>query len=163
MKSFRRRGGIDLERELRANRPEPRPEFVAMISDRVERTRSRSYARVRIAFGAALTAGLLAAVASIGGVGIAASSVHAVAKSVIRITHTSHPRAVPLSSAGAQYGEKVKLCYKGKVISVPKSQENHFRNKGAGSVSQSAKVGSKCSNFRSGKKGRKHGAPAFTG
>ena len=133
-----------------------------MISDRVERVRSRG--RVRIAFGAALTAGLLAAVASIGGVGIAASSVHKVAKSVIRVTHTSHPRVVNQSSAGDQYGEgKVKLCYKGKVISVPKSQENHFRNKGAGSVSQGAKVGSKCSNFRSGKKGRKHGAPAFTG
>jgi hypothetical protein len=164
LKSFRRRRGIDLDQELRASRPEPRPEFVAMISDRVERARSRSHGRVRIAFGAGLTAAMLAAVASVGGVGFAASSAQKVAKSVIRITHTSHPRVVNRSAAGDQYpSAKVKLCYNGRVISVPKSQETRYRNKGAGSVSQTAKVGSKCSNFRPSKKNRKHGAPAFTG
>ena len=32
MKSFRRRRGIDWERELRTSRPEPRSELVAMIT-----------------------------------------------------------------------------------------------------------------------------------
>ena len=162
MKSFRRRRGIDLEQELRTNRPEPRPEFVAMISDRVERTRSRSYARVRIAFGAGLTAAMLAAVASVGGVGFAASSVHKVAKSVIRITHTSHPRVVSNTAAGDQY-RKVKVCHKGKVIQINESALSAHLAHGDKQVSNSAKTGSKCSAFRAGKKGRRHGAPSFTG
>jgi hypothetical protein len=160
LKSFRRQRGIDLEHELRAGRPEPRPEFLAMIGERVAEGRSRTHGRVRIAFGAALTAGMLAAVAAVGGVGFAASSVHKVAKSVVRITHTSHPRVVNGTSAANQYNRNVNVCYKGKVITIKESQLPSFRAKGAKVTS--AKKGSKCA-FRANKKGRRHGAPAFTG
>ena len=157
MKSFRRRRGIDLERELRAKRPEPRPELVAMISEKIERAPRRQ--GVRIAFGAALTAAMLAAVAAVGGVGLAASSVHTVAKSVIRITHTSQPRAVNKSSAADQY-RKVRVCHKGKVIEISESAlPAHLRH---GDYVTTAPKGSSCA-FAAGKGGRKPGAPAFTG
>jgi hypothetical protein len=165
LKSFRKRQGIDLERELRSSRPEPRPEFVAMIGDRVAGSRSRR-SPVRVAVGAALTAAMLAAVAAVGGVGYAASAAQDVAKTVVRVTHVSHPRVINTSaanatSAAAQYGAPmVKVCYKGRVIQIPRSQLKKFKNRGAKVTS--GKVGSKCS-FRAGRKGRQHGAPAFTG
>ena len=132
-----------------------------MISARVERVRSRG--RVRLAFGAALTAGMLAALASVGGVGFAASSVHQVAKSVIRITHTNHPRVINRTAAGDQYGRKVKVCHKGHVISISESALPAHKAHGDQVVSQDAKVGSKCGQFRAGNAGRRGGAPAFTG
>ena len=159
MKSFRKRQGIDLERELRSSRPEPRPEFVAMIGDRVAGSRTRR-SSVRVAVGAALTAAMLAAVAVVGGVGYAASAAQDVAKTVVRVTHTSHPRVINNTAAADQYPNLVKVCYKGRVIQIPRSQLKKFQNRGA-KVS-SGKVGSKCS-FRAGRKGRQHGAPAFTG
>jgi hypothetical protein len=159
LKSFRKRQGIDLERELRSSRPEPRPEFVAMIGDRVAGSRSRR-SPVRVAVGAALTAAMLGAVAAVGGVGYAASAAQDVAKTVVRVTHTSHPRVINNTAAADQYPNLVKVCYKGRVIQIPRSQLKKFQNRGA-KVS-SGKVGSKCS-FRAGRKGRRHGAPAFTG
>ena len=159
MKSFRKRQGIDLERELRSSRPEPRPEFVAMIGDRVAGSRSRR-SPVRVAVGAALTAAMLAAVAAVGGVGYAASAAQDVAKTVVRVTHVSHPRVVKNTAAADQYPDLVKVCYKGRVIQIPRSQLKKFKNRGAKVTS--GKVGSKCS-FRAGRKGRQHGAPAFTG
>jgi hypothetical protein len=161
VKRFLRQRRIDLERELRAQRPEPRPELVTMISGRVERSRSRG--RVRLAFGAALTAALLVAVASVGGVGFAASSANQVAKSIIRITHTSHPRVVNRTAAGDQYGRKVKVCHKGHVISISESALPAHKAHGDQVVSNDAKVGSKCGQFRAGKAGRRGGAPTFTG
>jgi hypothetical protein len=154
---------MDVERELRANRPEPRAELVSMISERIARTPRRSHAGFRVAFGAGLTAGLLAAVAAVGGVGFAASSVHQVAKSVIRITHTSHPRVVNNNTSAADQYRKVKVCHKGKVITISESALPAHKAHGDQQVSNSAKNGSKCSNFRARKKGRRHGAPAFTG
>ena len=151
---------MDVERELRSSRPEARPELVSMISERIERTPRRSYAGFRIAFGAGLTAGLLAAVATVGGVGFAASSATKVAKSVIRITHTSHPRVVNHSSAADQY-RKVKVCHKGKVIEVSEASVPTHRAHGD-KIGVSGKPGSKCS-LQARKKGRRHGAPAFTG
>jgi hypothetical protein len=139
LKSFRRRRGIDLERELRTNRPEPRPELVAMISEKIDRAPRRQ--GVRIAFGAALTAAMLAAVAAVGGVGFAASSVQKVAKSVIRITHTSQPRTINKSSAADQY-RKVRVCHKGKVIEISENAlPAHLKH---GDYVTTAPKGSKC-------------------
>ena len=159
LKSFRKRQGIDLERELRSSRPEPRPEFVAMIGDRVAGSRSRR-SPVRVAVGAALTAAMLAAVAVVGGVGYAASAAQDVAKTVVRVTHVSHPRVIHNTAAADQYPNFVNVCYKGRVIRINTNQLKKFKAKGA-KVTK-AKVGSKCS-LRKGRKGRRHGNPAFTG
>lgn len=160
MKSFRKRRGIDLEQELRAGRPEPRPELLAMIGERVDGARSRGNGRVRIAFGAGLTAAMLAAIATVGGVGYASSAAHKVAKSVVRISHVSRPRVVSNTSAADQYGRKVNVCHKGKVITISESALAGHR--AHGDKVTTAKKGSKCQ-FKANRKGRRRGAPAFTG
>ena len=162
MKSFRKRQGIDLERELRSNRPEPRPEFLAMIGERVDGSRGRR-SPVRVAVGAALTAAMLAAVAAVGGVGYAASAAHTVAKTVVRVSHTSHPRVVNNTAAANQYNTKVKVCHKGHVVTISKSALASHLAHGDKQVSTSAKSGSKCNAFKPTRKSRRHGAPAFTG
>ena len=162
MKSFRRRRGDSLERELRDTRPEPRPEFLAMLGERVDSARNRSYGRVRVAFGAALTAALLVAVASVGGVGYGASAAHKVAKTVIRISHTHHPRVAKNTAAANQYPRTVKVCFQGRVQEIQESDLASFQARGAKLVSASAVVGSNCA-LKAGAKHRKKGRPAFTG
>jgi hypothetical protein len=80
---FERREGSDLERRLRRNRPEPRPEFLAMLSDRIEdRPRRRREASIRIVLVGAVTAVMLVAMSAVGGLAYAASAVQSVAKDV---------------------------------------------------------------------------------
>ena len=88
MNSFFKRGkDSELERELRRNRPQPRDEFVQMLSNRVEReSRLRRSLRSRIAGVAVASAVMLAAVGAFGGIGYAANGVKDVvnvAKSVV--------------------------------------------------------------------------------
>jgi hypothetical protein len=80
---FERRQGSDLERQLRRNRPEPRPEFLAMLSDRIEdRPRHRRGASMRLVLVGAVTAVMLVAMSAVGGLAYAGSSVRSVAKDV---------------------------------------------------------------------------------
>jgi hypothetical protein len=63
----------DLEARLRAERPEPRPEFVRAVAAGIDAApRRRSY---RLAFAAALTALAIAAFGAVGGLGYAAKAV----------------------------------------------------------------------------------------
>ena len=86
MRSWRKRHeGSDLEAELRAARPEPAPEFVHRLEARVRhngRTRAGAF---RVAFVGALTTVMLLALAAVGGVGYASSSVSDAVVSVKRV------------------------------------------------------------------------------
>jgi len=118
MKSFWRRDD-DLERELRAQRPEPRPEFLSALESRIHGDRYRRPARsLRLGLAGVLTAGMLVALAGFGGLSYAASGVtHAVTSAVHVVAPVHH--ATPsskLSSAMVQY--QVQMCYHGHTISV---------------------------------------------
>jgi hypothetical protein len=113
----------DLERRLRRGRPEPREDFVQSLAERVRDDRQRSHGRaLRVAFAGALTAAMLAALASVGGLGYAAGS----AKSAWHVvTHKATHKAANRdqsrllrTSAAFQYGGKALICHKGRTISV---------------------------------------------
>jgi hypothetical protein len=70
---FKRARSFDLEGELRADRPRPRPDFLSSLATEIrgERRQSRS-SSFRIAFAAGLSALILVAMAALGGLGYAA-------------------------------------------------------------------------------------------
>jgi hypothetical protein len=120
----RRHEPFDLEAELRTSRPEPSPEFVRRLETRVRndgRTRAGS---LRVAFVGALTAVMLLAVASVGGVGYASSAAGDAVVSVKRVVSPTDRvvRVLTRSAAIDQYGpkkqakkaKKVKKAKKGK-------------------------------------------------
>lgn len=73
---WKRSDDFDLEAELRAQRPEPRHEYLNSLVQLARRERPRSrYGSVRLAFGAGLTVVMLTALASVGGFSYAASAV----------------------------------------------------------------------------------------
>jgi hypothetical protein len=100
--------GDGLERELRATRPAPSDELVAKIEARVREARP-AYRRssFRLAIPVALTVAMVAALAAVGGVSYAASSVKHAATAVAHVfvpaKHTSPIVVQGLSSGGDQY------------------------------------------------------------
>ena len=80
----RRHEGFDLEAELRAGRPEPADEFARRLEARMRNDRTR-VGSLRVAFVGALTAVMLLALASVGGVGYASSAAQDAAVSVKRV------------------------------------------------------------------------------
>lgn len=121
MKYWRKRHeGFDLEAELRAGRPEPAPEFINRLEARVRHDGRSRVGSLRVAFVGALTAVMLLALASVGGVGYASSAARDAAVSVKRVVS---PRDVitvlKRSPAMDQYKKpkktkKVKKTKKGK-------------------------------------------------
>lgn len=81
----RRHEGLDLEAELRAGRPEPAPEFSRRLEARVRNDGRSRIGTLRVAFVGALTAVMLLALASVGGVGYASSAAQDAAVSVKRV------------------------------------------------------------------------------
>jgi hypothetical protein len=82
----KRHEGLDLEAELRAGRSEPAPEFINRLEARVRNDGRRAGAgSLRVAFVGALTAVMLLALASVGGVGYASSAARDAAVSVKRV------------------------------------------------------------------------------
>lgn len=81
----RRHEALDLEAELRAGRPEPTPEFITRLEARVRNDGRTRVGSLRVAFVGALTAVMLLALASVGGVGYASSAAHDAAVSVKRV------------------------------------------------------------------------------
>jgi hypothetical protein len=111
-----RHEGRDLESELRAARPEPRREFVNALEARVRQDgRATSRGGFRIAFVGALTACMLFALASVGGLGYAASSLNDVAVTAKRIVKKKGPKIIKKSAAKSQYGKPTKKKVKKKV------------------------------------------------
>jgi hypothetical protein len=72
---------LDLERELRRNRPQPPKEFIRALTSGLRGHRERR-GSLRLAFVAGLTVAMLAAIASTGGVGLAATAVKTVVSTV---------------------------------------------------------------------------------
>jgi hypothetical protein len=101
-KFWKRRGNLDLERDLRAARPEPRPEFLRTLADRVGERR-RPYRGVRMALAASVAAILLVAVASVGGIGRAASAGHGFVKVATSIAFVHTPSVIHKTAAADQY------------------------------------------------------------
>ncbi len=110
MAGFARRLGIrsNLEAELRATRPEPRPEFLALLVDRVnaEPLAPRRGAR-RLAAACIPAVALAVALASVGGLGYAASAAVRTARTVERALGPSRVgepvRVDGLNAGGDQY------------------------------------------------------------
>ena len=119
----RRQEPFDLEAELRGSRPEPSPDFVHQLEARVRSSgRTRAGSSVRVAFVGALTAVMLIALASVGGVGYASSAAEDAVVSVKRVVTPGEVVRVLRSAARDQYGpstkpkkaKKVKKAKKGK-------------------------------------------------
>ncbi len=81
----KRHEALDLDAELRANRPEPAPEFISRLEARVRHDGRSRVGSLRVAFVGALTAVMLLALASVGGVGYASSAATDAAVSVKRV------------------------------------------------------------------------------
>ena len=108
MRNWRKRHeGFDLEAELRAGRPEPAPEFVHRLEARVRHNGRTRAGSLRVAFVGALTTVMLLALASVGGMGYASSSVRDAAVSVKRVVAPKDVITVlKRGSALDQYGPR---------------------------------------------------------
>jgi len=135
-----RRRSLDLEAELRKNKPEPSSEFVTSLAKQV-RT-ERPTARVRVAVAGALSVALLAALAPVGALGSAGSAAKGVANAAARVLATHARPVAQHTPAASQYPKKKKVC--------PKGTKRH---------------GKKCVKVKKKAKGARvtHRAPRFTG
>jgi hypothetical protein len=106
----------NLETELRANRPEPSDEFVNRLEGRVREGRRSRAGSFRVAFAGSLAAGVLAALASVGGLGYAANATGEAVQKAKKVVKSSHGTAVVRKSPSRdQYGKpKVKKKKKAK-------------------------------------------------
>jgi hypothetical protein len=112
----KRREGLDLEAELRSNRPEPSGEFVHRLEARVRNDgRNARAGSFRLAFAGAIAAGMLAALASVGGLGYAANATGTAVHKATRLVHTHGVTVVHKTAARDQYGKPKakKKCAKG--------------------------------------------------
>ena len=100
----------NLETELRANRPEPSHELVNRLEGRVREGRRSRAGSFRVAFAGALAAGVLAALASVGGLGYAATATGDAVDRAKKVVKSSHGTLVVRKSPSRdQYGKpKVK-------------------------------------------------------
>jgi hypothetical protein len=99
-----KREAFDLEAELRANRPQPSREFMYRLESRVREGRRSRAGSFRVAFAGALTAGVLAALASVGGLGYAATGAGSAMQKAKRVVKHNGVLVVHKSPARAQYG-----------------------------------------------------------
>jgi hypothetical protein len=114
MRSWRRNPEGGLEAELRSNRPEPSRELVHKLESRVRPHRGARAGSFRVAFAGALAVGVLTALASVGGLGYAATGVGDAAQKAKRIVHVHGVTTLHKSAAIDQYRKpKAKKCPKG--------------------------------------------------
>ena len=112
----------ELESDLRAARPEPRPDLISQIVGRVETARVPfRRGRLRLALAGALTTGALVAFALVGGFSYTASAASAVAHAT-GITKANNAggngngakgnAGSNAKSSAAQYQERVVICHR---------------------------------------------------
>lgn len=109
----RDRESRDLEVMLRSSRPEPSGDFVAGLADRIRANRPlRSIGRVRVVFAAGLSVTMLTALASVGGLGYAASGAErAVSAATKVVARESGGKTVAKNNASNnQY--KTTICHR---------------------------------------------------
>ncbi len=112
---FRKRTNSGLEAELRANRPEPSREFLHQLEARVRKDGRHSRAgSFRVAFAGALAAGVLAALASVGGLSYAATGAGQAVEKATRVVHRHGVTTLHKSAARDQYKKPKAKCPKGK-------------------------------------------------
>jgi hypothetical protein len=105
---FRKNEGLDLERELRAGRPQPKDEFVHMLEGRVRESGRPARGGFRVAMVGAITAVMLVALGAVGGLGQAYTTVGDVAVTAKRIVKKKGPKIINKSAAKSQYGQPKK-------------------------------------------------------
>ena len=100
-----RREAGRLERDLRAERPEPPAHFLLGLSKHVVASRPPRQRRAsRVAFALALTTFMVGSFASLGGLGYAASEANSAVNIVKKVVKADHPRVLKKTSARGQYG-----------------------------------------------------------
>jgi hypothetical protein len=92
-----------LERDLRAERPVPRTDFLVGLAKHVDQSRPRRRSASRIAFALSLVTFVVGTFASFGGVGYAAEGAASAVK-VVKKAVADGPRVLSRSSAQQQYG-----------------------------------------------------------
>jgi hypothetical protein len=140
-----------IERELRAQRPQPPAEFVRMLSRQIgPMQRTRRFALPKIALAAAVTASLAASLGVAGALGSAGGSVHSFGISVVhlvsppkatlvvRSVNTAPNHTTTGSGAGPahypfqwQYGHLISICWHGKIIQIPARELFFYLRHGA--------------------------------
>ena len=110
----KKREEFDLEGELRANRPEASRELVHRLEARVRDSRRSRAGSFRVAFAGALAGGVLAALASVGGLGYAATATGTAVDKATRVVQSRGVLVVKKSPARDQYGPKKKAKAKKK-------------------------------------------------
>jgi hypothetical protein len=114
MRSWRRNPESGLEAELRSNRPEPSQELVNRLEGRVRSHRDARAGSFRVAFAGALAVGVLAALASVGGLGYAATGAGTAVNQAQRVMHVHAVRTLHKTAAADQYRKpKARKCPKG--------------------------------------------------
>jgi hypothetical protein len=121
----------EMERQLRAQRPEPRHELISEITGAVGRSRARRSGLRARGIAVVLTAAMLVALATTGGLSYAASGVtHAAAAAKHAVAPAKHAKpSTRVGSAQAQYF--VAVCFHGETISVDSKAENSLVAAGA--------------------------------
>lgn len=104
----------NLETELRANRPQPSDEFVNRLEGRVREGRRSRAGSFRVAFAGALAAGVLAALASVGGLGYAATATGDAVDRAKKVVKSSHGTLVVRKSPSRDQYDKPKVKKKKK-------------------------------------------------
>jgi hypothetical protein len=124
----RRHEAFDLEAELRAGRPEPAPELISRLEARVRNDGRSRVGSLRVAFVGALTAVMLLALASVGGVGYASSAAQDAAVSVKRVVAPKDIITVlKRSPAIDQYSKPKKKARKAKAKKKGKGAKGRVR------------------------------------
>jgi hypothetical protein len=121
----------EIERQLRAQRPEPRRELVDEIAGTIGRSETHGSARRARGVAVVLTFAVLVALATTGGLSYAASGVKqaaTAAKHAVAPVKRTKP-SVRVGSAQAQY--MVAVCYYGETISVDSKAVNALVGAGA--------------------------------
>jgi hypothetical protein len=120
----RRHEGLDLEAELRAGRPEPAPEFITRLEARVRNDGRSRVGSLRVAFVGALTAVMLLALASVGGVGYASSAARDAAVSVKRVVAPTKEVVTVLKKSPARHQyDQPKKAKKAKKVKAKKAKK----------------------------------------
>jgi hypothetical protein len=114
MRSWRRNRESGLEAELRSNRPEPSQELVNKLEARVRSHRDARAGSFRVAFAGALAVGVLTALASVGGLGYAATGAGQAVEQAKLVMRVHGVRTLHKTAAADQYRKpKAKKCPKG--------------------------------------------------
>lgn len=116
----------NLETELRANRPQPSHEFVNRLEGRVREGRRSRAGSFRVAFAGALSAGILAALASVGGLGYAATATGSAVDKAKKVVKSSHGTLVVRKSPSRDQYVKPKAKKKAKAKAKKKARGARF-------------------------------------